>query len=158
MLNATNDTRNTDPLLDPAGLQDNGGPTPTIALQPASPAINRGNRAALADLALNTDQRGFPRPVGSAVVAGGDGSDIGAFELVPNLVITTVARLGNDLRLTFTGTITGKNYEIQAEPSLVVGPWTSLPGTIAGTNGPAQFTVTNAFTQAHQFYRVHQLP
>ena len=31
---------NVDPLLDPAGLQDNGGPTHTIALQSISPAID----------------------------------------------------------------------------------------------------------------------
>src|SRR5207302_1659598 len=41
-LNATGDQRNTDPLLDPAGLQNNGGPTRTIALQPGSPAIDKG--------------------------------------------------------------------------------------------------------------------
>jgi hypothetical protein len=28
-----------DPMLDPAGLQDNGGPTETIDLLPGSPAI-----------------------------------------------------------------------------------------------------------------------
>ena len=41
-LNATGDIRNTNPSLDPNGLQDNGGPTLTIALQPDSPAINAG--------------------------------------------------------------------------------------------------------------------
>ena len=30
----------TDPLLDPAGLKDNGGPTQTVGLQPQSPAID----------------------------------------------------------------------------------------------------------------------
>ena len=47
-----------DPLLDPAGLQDNGGPTQTIKLQPNSPAID-------ADPLANcpsTDQRGAKRP------------------------------------------------------------------------------------------------
>ena len=32
-----------DPRLDPAGLQDHGGPTQTIALLPGSPAIDAGN-------------------------------------------------------------------------------------------------------------------
>jgi CSLREA domain-containing protein len=61
---------NEDPLLDPAGLQDNGGPTKTIALDPESPAID----AALAANCPATDQRGVGRPQG-------EGCDIGAFEL-----------------------------------------------------------------------------
>ncbi|MDA2919887.1 hypothetical protein MYX76_10405, partial [Desulfobacterota bacterium AH_259_B03_O07] len=75
--NVTSDKPNTDPGLDPAGLQDNGGPTQTIALLPDSPAI---------DMCISTcpppdtDQRGVLRPID------GDGDDvaicdIGAFEL-----------------------------------------------------------------------------
>jgi hypothetical protein len=78
-LSAKTDRINTDPMLGP--LQDNGGPTFTHALLPGSPAIDRGNRAVIASLVLDTDQRGFCRPVGSHAVAGGDGSDIGAFEV-----------------------------------------------------------------------------
>lgn len=72
---ATGDLRNTNPLLGP--LADNGGPTPTHALLAGSPAIDAG------DSPLATDQRGFFRPVDLAAVpnaAGGNGSDIGAFE------------------------------------------------------------------------------
>lgn len=52
-------------------LADNGGPTPTHALLPGSPALDAGSNP----LALPNDQRGegFPRTVGPA-------SDIGAFE------------------------------------------------------------------------------
>ena len=57
-----------DPKLGP--LQDNGGPTPTFALLPGSPAINAGSNP----LNLSADQRGYtPRAAGGAV-------DIGAFE------------------------------------------------------------------------------
>ncbi|MCL4177133.1 MAG: hypothetical protein KJ072_05245 [Verrucomicrobia bacterium] len=66
-----------DPLLGP--LRYNGGLTPTHALLPGSPAIDRGSSGG-----LNTDQRGLPRPVDLVSIAnvdGGDGSDIGAFEL-----------------------------------------------------------------------------
>jgi uncharacterized repeat protein (TIGR01451 family)/CSLREA domain-containing protein len=59
-----------DPMLDPAGLQNNGGSTQTIALQPGSPAIDT---ALLANCPA-TDQRGVLRPQGA-------GCDIGAFEL-----------------------------------------------------------------------------
>jgi hypothetical protein len=58
-----------DPLLGP--LADNGGPTPTMALLPGSPAINAGSTAVALAAGLTTDQRGFGR-VGAA--------DLGAFE------------------------------------------------------------------------------
>ena len=57
-----------DPLLGP--LQDNGGPTPTMALGAGSPAIDAGKDS----LCPTTDQRGTPRPLGPHC-------DIGAFEL-----------------------------------------------------------------------------
>jgi hypothetical protein len=66
-----------DPLLGP--LQNNGGLTSTIALMPASPAIDAGSSFGLA-----TDQRGDSRPVdftGIPNAAGGNGADIGAFEV-----------------------------------------------------------------------------
>jgi CSLREA domain-containing protein len=62
---------NQDPLLDPAGLQDNGGPTETIMLQPGSPAIN----TAVPANCPATDQRGVGRPQGA-------GCDMGAVEVV----------------------------------------------------------------------------
>jgi hypothetical protein len=75
------------PQFDPNGPQDNGGPTQTIALQPDSPAIDKGTSAGLTG-ALTTDQRGtgFPRTFDDPAVApatGGDNTDIGAFELQP---------------------------------------------------------------------------
>jgi uncharacterized repeat protein (TIGR01451 family) len=67
----------TDPLLDPAGLQDNGGPTQTIALEPASPAIDAiPSGANGCGTTITTDQRGVSRPQGA-------GCDIGAFEFAP---------------------------------------------------------------------------
>jgi|GEM_PF-2599247 len=61
-----------DPLLDPTGLQDNGGLTETIALMPSSPAIDAGDNTVVT---LPYDQRGdgYPRFNGTAV-------DIGAYE------------------------------------------------------------------------------
>ena len=63
---------NTDPLLDPEGLQDNGGLTKTIALQPDSPAVDLVGEEACPP--PETDQRGIERPQG-------DSCDSGAFEL-----------------------------------------------------------------------------
>ena len=64
------------PLL--GALQDNGGPTETLALLPGSPAINAGNNS-LIPVGVTTDQRGtgFAR-IDSGIV------DIGAFERVLN--------------------------------------------------------------------------
>jgi spore coat protein CotF len=64
-----------DPKLGP--LQDNGGPTFTMALLTGSPALDAGSDSVLGTpLFLTTDQRGtgFPRKTGAHV-------DIGAFEL-----------------------------------------------------------------------------
>jgi CSLREA domain-containing protein len=74
-----------DPKLDPNGLQNNGGPTHTIALLLGSPAIDQGTSVALTGN-LTSDQRGagFPRAFDDPSIgnsSGGDGTDIGAFEL-----------------------------------------------------------------------------
>src|SRR5262249_3705719 len=66
-LSGTHNVIGLDPLLGP--LQNNGGPTQTMALQLGSPAIDTGNSATCAA----TDQRGLPRNAGSC--------DIGAYEL-----------------------------------------------------------------------------
>lgn len=75
--------------LDPV-LKDNGGPTPTHALLEGSIAIDRGN-----SFGASTDQRGLPRPADFPAISnkeGGDGSDIGAFELqVPPDAVTLPA-------------------------------------------------------------------
>jgi uncharacterized repeat protein (TIGR01451 family) len=67
-----------DPMLGP--LQDNGGPTETHALLMGSPAIDQAVSGGLL-----TDQRGESRPFDDPTVdnaVGGDGSDIGSFELI----------------------------------------------------------------------------
>ncbi len=62
------DIFNANPMLAP--LHDNGGPTPTMALKPGSPAIDAG----IPQDQIATDQRGLSRPRRK-------GFDIGAFEL-----------------------------------------------------------------------------
>lgn len=60
-------------------LDDNGGPTMTIALLEGRPPIDKDN-----SFGESTDQRGLVRPsnfVGIPDASGGDGSAIGAFEL-----------------------------------------------------------------------------
>ena len=64
------------PMLDPAGLANNGGPTHTIALESGSPAINAGDQSACAAPPVNNlDQRSYVRPG-----TGYANCSIGAFE------------------------------------------------------------------------------
>ena len=81
-LTATGDLNNTPAGLDPLGLQNNGGPTQTIALVAGSAALDHiptspTNFCTAIDGAtpISTDQRGVARPESLAC-------DIGAFELV----------------------------------------------------------------------------
>jgi hypothetical protein len=86
---ANNSLSNADPMLDPAGLQNNGGPTQTIALLSGSPAIDAippGTNGC--GTAITTDQRGVSRPQGA-------GCDIGAFELVQETPAQLLAELAN---------------------------------------------------------------
>lgn len=64
------DHQNTDPLLDPTGLQNNGGSTQTIALQSGSPAIG----AVPIHMCPPIDQRGYLCPAGLSFC------DIGAYQ------------------------------------------------------------------------------
>jgi hypothetical protein len=64
----------TNPRLDPGGLEDNGGPTGTIALQTSSPAINSVPKSTNGcGTSTSIDQRDVHRPQGKRC-------DAGAFE------------------------------------------------------------------------------
>jgi hypothetical protein len=79
-----------DPGLDPAGLQNHGGPTKTIALRPGSPAVDAGSAAVTAGV----DQRGFARDarpdlgasefVGGLLAAGADAGHAPQVEVYAN--------------------------------------------------------------------------
>ena len=98
--------------LDPAGLQDNGGPTPTIALEPGSAAI--GHVTPAADCTGN-DQRGVPRPTPC---------DIGAMETPMLSVSPSTVAPGGKVVLTFSG------FPPDASVVLHVS---SATGTVLGT-------------------------
>lgn len=128
----------TNPRLLP--LADNGGPTPTMALQTNSPAID----LAVIGGSPTTDQRGLPRPSGLAV-------DVGAFELqVPTLSppSLTLTRRPNGLLLSFAAS-PAVTYELQGCTGLtnwgqieVVGPYgtsTEVERLITGEGGSKFF-------------------
>lgn len=84
--NGSNNLTNGDPLLSPLGYY--GGSTMTMRPLPGSPAIDTGKVIA----GLSTDQRGFPRSR-DGNGTGGAQADIGAVELNPITVTTTVDEL-----------------------------------------------------------------
>jgi hypothetical protein len=127
------------PLLDPKGLQANGGPTLTIALLPGSPAIDQGSAAndPATGKPITTDQRGFARPADDPQTAnapGGNGSDVGAFEFgahasacVPPPNTTMVAWYPFDeVTGTLSVNLAAGNTGVQ-----INGP-TPIPGMVAG--------------------------
>lgn len=77
-------SRRTPNDADPMGLKDNGGAAHTIALQPDSPAIDKGSADGLRGK-IEADQRGvFVRTYDDPAISNaGDGTDIGAFTLQP---------------------------------------------------------------------------
>jgi predicted outer membrane repeat protein len=84
------DMQNTDPLLGP--LQDNGGPTQTMALLPGSPAIDEGGNGICDAIYVGgVDQRGWTRPI-DADLDGTVNCDIGAFEVTLDLFLPLIMR------------------------------------------------------------------
>ena len=138
-----------DPLLGP--LQDNGGPTFTSALLPGSPAIDKGS-----SFGLTTDQRGFARPVDNASIAnapGGDGADIGAFEVqasCPTITLSPSSLLNGTVGSAYNQTITVENSSDSfgfaiTGGALPDGLTLSSDGVISGSPSAAglfTFTVT----------------
>jgi|GEM_PF-1356153 len=125
-----------DPKLGP--LADNGGPTWTLALLPSSPAIGAADSAS----APSTDQRGFPRPSGSA--------DIGAYEFgyPPSLVAAQSPDGGVDL------SVSGRANQVcrlLASPDLV--NWTAIATSSFGSIGFFLFHDPAGAGQTQKFYR-----
>lgn len=145
-----------DPKLDPAGLRDNGGPTETIALRSDSPAIDKGTSIGLSGT-LSTDQRGatFPRTFdyrSPANAAGGDGTDIGAFELM--LKMDFIAKLANGhILLQGTG-IPNRLHTIQASPNLSPNSFTAIGTPTADETGALQYDDAAAVGLEKRFYRL----
>lgn len=136
------------PMLGP--LQNNDGTTATMALLTGSPAIDQGD-----SFGLTTDQRGSVRPSDNGAIAnasGGDGSDIGAYEVA--FIVATPATLSsvvsgnNQFQFLLTGQ-PGASYAIQASTNLAVGNWISL----YTNTSPFTFVDSNANHFQVRFYR-----
>ncbi|MEQ1643416.1 MAG: choice-of-anchor Q domain-containing protein [Pyrinomonadaceae bacterium] len=108
-----------DPMLGP--LQNNGGPTFTRELLVGSPAIDKGNSPTII-----ADQRGLPRPYDNPAVPndGGNGSDIGSFEVqlagvTPTPTATPTGTPTSTPTVTPTATPAGQGFEadVAARPN-----------------------------------------
>jgi hypothetical protein len=153
------------PLLGP--LQNNGGPSFTHALLPGSPAIDQGK-----SFGRSADQRGRHRPYDFASVPnapGGDGTDIGAFELnhsvfdaSPDTDLTLVTvdirpSLGSlaystngQFQFQLTGQV-GSNYVIQASTDLTT--WIPIATNVIPGSGFIPFADPFATNFSRRFYR-----
>ena len=110
-----------DPNLDPGGLQDNGGPTQTVAVRTGSPAINAGDQSICANTSGTApvnglDQRGVARPG-----AGLPNCTIGAYEYdllvragVP--MLSPLALLGLALLLGGAGALSVQRHRVDRTP------------------------------------------
>jgi hypothetical protein len=105
------------PLLDPAGLASNGGPTQTIALEAGSPAIDHVPDASCTDLtgaAVTEDQRGDPRPSGAAC-------DTGAYEYSEGIPIAAKLELSGSSPTSTSFTLTATfNTSMTIDPTQAV--------------------------------------
>lgn len=130
-----------DPKLGP--LQDNGGPTYTHALLAGSPALNRGAST------LATDQRGTPRPQGSA-------ADIGAFELTydNSAPVANPQTVTTQVDTTKAITLTGSDVDNDLLTYTIVTVPTS--GTVNGTAPNVTYTPNAGFSGSDSFtFRVN---
>ena len=137
----TGTTTSLDPWLGP--LQFNGGPTPTMALLPGSAAIDHGNSGHVGD--PTTDQRGFLRPqdLPDANASGGNGADIGAYELQPDPTVTSKTPKGVD---TNSATLYG-DVNPNGTPTLAWCEW----GTSASYGNATTVTSVGAGSSVVQF-------
>jgi hypothetical protein len=107
------------PGLDSKGLQDNGGPTQTIALVAGSPAIDAGSDL-LIPAGTTTDQRGFPRIANGTV-------DIGAFEVQVYMAYSTGDSGGGSLRTALTNANQARGSVVVVTATSVIGLLSPLP-------------------------------
>ena len=136
----------TQPGLDPAGLQNNGGPTQTIALEPDSAAVDHVTLAA--DCTLN-DQRGVPWPTPCDIGAigettttslSGGGQSGTSITVVAGTAVTDTATLLGTNPSTATGTVT---YGVYSDSGCTTAVSTGTAETIITPGAlPASSPVT----------------
>lgn len=130
--------------LDPKllALAWNGGPTPTMALAPDSPAIDAGTLTGIPTV----DQRGVSRPQGH-------GADIGAYECqftIPQ-IMGGQALPGSGFWLGCNG-LPHKLYTLEASVNLLL--WSEVSSSTADESGVVDFIDSTAGKAGSRFYRL----
>jgi hypothetical protein len=125
-----------DPLL--STFAQHGGPTPTIALSPDSPARDRSTD----ELLVEVDQRGYWRVDGQP--------DSGAFEFGTTGGLAIVAQ--GDL-IIVSWPVSVPPPQLQSANSLVTPQWQSVNGAV---QTGSVFVVTNSATGPARFYRLSE--
>ncbi len=133
------------PLLAPLG--NYGGPTLTMPPLPGSPAID----GCTGGTSFTTDQRGYPRIVGTY-------ADIGAVEGVYNPAMTLInpVHLGNGSFQFGFSNLSGPAYTVLASTN-VAAPlkmWSNLGPALESPPGMFQFKDPQATNYPHRFYRL----
>jgi len=143
---APTDLRNVNPLLSP--LQNNGGPTPTMALLPGSPAIDAGSDA-LIPAVITTDQRGFAR------IANGN-VDIGAFEVQVYMAYSTGDSGGGSLRSALNNANQAGGSVVVVTATGVIGLASALPAITQDVQilGPGANNLTISGSVAYRVFNI----
>ena len=128
------------PLLGP--LQNNGGPTQTMALLPGSSALNAGSASG----APTTDQRGLPRVVNGLI-------DIGAWQHQPPTIVQPASATPNPVTGTTASlSVLGVDDAGEAGPtytwSVTSAPAGAPTPTFSANGTPAAANTTVTFGQA----------
>jgi hypothetical protein len=127
-----------------------------VALLPDSPAVDAGSSGG-----LRTDQRGKSRPIDNPAIvneAGGDGSDIGAFELQSQpITLLDPMNRGSDIVVSFLAEV-GQKYRVERKDALIAGPWATVTDNIIGTGGVVQVIDPGAAELPQRFYRGQTIP
>jgi len=131
------------------GLQNNGGPTQTLALPPGSPALGAGDLATCTNPPVSgKDQRGFSRPDASTTAC-----DIGAFESQGFTVAKTTGDMQSvgfgspTLFAPLTATVTSKDSGVTVNTGTLT--FVIVPGTSGATFGAAGGTGCTVSMDGH---------
>ena len=89
---------------------------------------------------------------------GGNGTDIGAFELQsPAPVFTRLVKVGGDVVLKLT-TEVGQAYAVERNASLTASTWNTLAQDLPGTGGELEVIDAGGGFRQQQFYRARANP
>jgi len=138
----------TNPLLGP--LAYNGGPTPTMALLPGSPAANVGDAAE----APATDQQGLPRTSGGYLNLGAVQFQAGS---APSVFTGASSPAPGQLQFLFNGN-TGAGYTVLAATNMTLPltNWTAVGVATQVAIGMFQFSTMQPSNAIQYYYRLRQ--